>query len=82
MNLSNLQNSSTSEKPTIRYIALYQPLTCLCKVLHINICTQYTPAKVGIISCRCAGGHVSLVHGCSYTAVILFDQTHVASMYR
>ena len=35
------------------------------------------PAKVGIKSCRRAGGCVSFVHECSYPAAIVFDQTHV-----
>ena len=39
----------------------------------------YMPAKVGIKSCRDAGGCVSFVHGCSYPATIVFDQTHVIS---
>ena len=38
------------------------------------------PAKLGIKSCRCAVGHASFVHGCSYPAAIVFDQTHVVSI--
>ena len=33
----------------------------------------YTPAKLGIKSCRYAGGCVLFVHGCSYPAAIVFD---------
>ena len=37
------------------------------------------PAEVEIKFCKCAGGCVSFVHGCSYPAAIVhvFDQTHV-----
>ena len=35
------------------------------------------PAKVGIKSCRYAGG---CVYGCSYPVAIVFDQKHVISM--
>ena len=38
------------------------------------------PAKVGIKSCRRAGGCVSFVYECSYPAAIVFDQTHVISI--
>ena len=38
------------------------------------------PAKVGIKSCRLAGGCVSFVYECSYPAAIVFDQTHVISI--
>ena len=35
------------------------------------------PAKVGIKSCRFAGGCVSFEYGCSYPAAIVFDKTHL-----
>ena len=38
------------------------------------------PAKVGIKFCRCGRGCGSFVHGCSYSAAIVFDQTHVISI--
>ena len=41
---------------------------------------MYMPAKVGIKSCRCAGGCVSFVYECSYPAAIVFDQTHVIAI--
>ena len=36
--------------------------------------------KVGIKSCRCAGGCVLFVHVCSYPATTVFDWTHVVSI--
>ena len=48
---------------------------------HLKIMyTQYTLTKVGIKSCRHAGGCVSFVYGYSYPAAIVFDQTHVISI--
>ena len=47
---------------------------------NYGIYTQCTPAKVGIKSCRCAGGCVSFVYECNYPAAIIFDQTHVISI--
>ena len=41
---------------------------------------MYMPAKVGIKSCRRAGGCVSFVYECSHPAAIVFDQTHVISI--
>ena len=38
------------------------------------------PAKVGIKSCRRAGGCASFVYECSYSAAIVFDQTDVISI--
>ena len=54
----------------------YEPLS------WFMICTQYTPAKVGIKSCRCVGGCISFVHGRNYLATIVFDQTHVVSTWK
>ena len=48
-------------------------------MVYTIIYTEYIPAKVGIKSCRHAGGCVSFVYECSYPAVILFHQTHVIS---
>ena len=47
---------------------------------YIIICIQYTADKVWIKSCRCAGGCVLVVHGCSYPAAIIFDQTHIIAI--
>ena len=58
-------------------VFLLFPLICPCKVVHIIICTQYTPANK---SCRCALGCVLFVHGCSYPAAIVFGQMHVVSI--
>ena len=38
------------------------------------------PAKIGIKSCRRAGGCISFMYGCSHPAAFLFDQKHVISM--
>ena len=41
---------------------------------------MYMLAKVGIKSCRCAGGCVLFVYGCSYPIATAFDQIHVVSI--
>ena len=64
----------------ISNVSLLFPLICSRKVVHTIIYTQYTTAKVGIKSCRHAGGCVSFVYGCSYPAAIVFDQTHGISI--
>ena len=47
---------------------------------NIIECVQlFKTAKVGIKSCRFAGGCVSFMHGCNYPDPNVFEQTHVVS---